>query len=335
MKPTRFRLPRERAIRLASYVESVNEHSASRTDHWHRFGDLSTVRVDAAVSEVEFRAGAGFDSDFERNFRTTRLQELRSELLHRLMGRSTLVRYRKAFASLWREDPPVSLDAAREILGKPLSPHKILAAHYANRLLPHLGHGRGTRYLEIGAGSGYLAALMFRLRAARLLIVDLPEIIPYSFLYLTGRYPEATFVLPNELARSRSEPPPDFLFLAPDQLANVPNASIDIAVNTASFGEMLPEQIGEYFRFLRRVAAPEGLFFTVNRIEKWMSREAGSPDQSVPGRGIPVRFDEYPWATGDRDLYFARSDFHDIVQPNPMLARLCVLERTLTPSASA
>jgi len=325
---TRVALQKEGADRLAEYLDSSARFAANRTDHWKHFANLSSIRVDLSNSHVELHAGAGFDSEFEHNFRSRSIREIGSEAFRRIAGRSVLATYLAAFKKIWQGTTAIDLDAALKVLGRPASPHKILAAHYANRLLPHLAESRSLCYLEIGAGSGYLAALMYRLRALRLIVVDLPEIIPYSFVYLTQRYPRASYALPNEVARKGKVGSPDFLFLTPDQIDTVPDACVNLSVNTASFGEMLPEQIREYFRFLRRVMAPGGLFFTVNRVEKRMSR-AGEKHGNGE-REIPVRFNEYPWLPGDRNIDFAPSDFHALVQPDPLLSRLCELERRST-----
>lgn len=327
-RSARFQMSADRAERLAVYLETDMRFHVDRTDHWRHYGSLSSIRVDRSTSTVELHAGAGFDSEFEHNFRSRTPREVGSELVRSAAGRSVLAKFRGAFDSIWKGSALLGLDAAQTILGRPMSPHKILATHYANRLLSHLPGPRIVCYLEIGAGSGYLAALMFRLRAIRLVIVDLPEIIPYSFLYLTQRFPEASFRLPNELPHGKGAEAPDILFLAPDQMHEVADDTVDLAVNTASFGEMLPAQILDYFRFLRRVAAPGGLLFTVNRVEKQMNFANDGVGEHGSREGIAVRFRDYPWLPGDRDLYFAPSDFHALVQTEPMLSRLCELERS-------
>ncbi len=58
-----------------------------------------------------------------------------------------------------------------------------------------------------------------------------------------------------------------------------------------------------------------------------MNRESASVSNSVHRRGIPMRFDRYPWLSQDQDLFFGQAPLHAIVQPkNPMLQSLCHLE---------
>jgi SAM-dependent methyltransferase len=316
-----LRLAPDTAARLARYLETAGTAAARRTEHWHHFGGLNSLRVDAARGIVAFQAGAGFDSEYELSFRPYRLREIAASLLRRSGRRDPTTEFRRAFESLHPAAPGLSLTAGAAVLGAPLTAHKTLAIHYANLLLPHLVGGRAWSCLEIGAGSGYLAALIRHLRPGRLVIVDLPEILPFSFLTLNRIFPDAPFRLPHETGNFDADPADRCMyFLTADQAASIPSGSVDLAVNTASFGEMLPEQIAAYFALLRRCARADGLFFTSNRVEKWMKRPAADADP------IAIRFEDYPWLPGDRDVFYGLSDFHARVQPeNPVYSRLCRL----------
>ena len=65
------------------------------------------------------------------------------------------------------------------------SPHAIIAQHYMRILRDY----PARTYLEIGAGTGYLAAMVREAWEARVFIIDLPEILPLGFLYLHTRVP--------------------------------------------------------------------------------------------------------------------------------------------------
>jgi SAM-dependent methyltransferase len=265
---------------------------AKRSDHWRHYGARNHVRVqrDCAIAS----AGAGFDSEYELNFRRPTLKESAGRIVRSMLRRSDLDRTRKAYEALWSEPP-----AAAE------SPHAVIAQHYMRILSPYPARA----YLEIGPGTGYLAALVREIWAASVVIIDLPEILPLGFLYLHTRFPQATFALPGEPG------PADFTFLTSGDA--VPADSVDLAVNTASFGEMTPETVVRYFDVLRRVLKPGGLFFTVNREEKVMD-------------GRPVRFVEYPWSPRDVDISSGRSEMHQLVQQNRMLMRLTRLAKCAT-----
>ncbi len=282
-----IKLAQEVADRLGRFLEQ--KRSATRSDHWRYFGGLNRVRVEGCCAIV--RAGAGFDSEYELNFRRPTLKERAGRILRSVLRRSDLDKSREAYETLWSEPP-----AAAE------SPHAVIAQHYMRILCSY----SARTYLEIGPGTGYLAALAREAWASNVVIIDLPEILPLGFLYLHTRFPEATFALPGE------QGPADFTFATSGEA--VSSDSVDIAVNTASFGEMTTETVAAYFTVLRRVIKPGGLFFTVNREEKVMD-------------GRPVRFAEYPWSAGDIDLLSEPSKMHRLVQENRMLMRLTRLAK--------
>jgi SAM-dependent methyltransferase len=280
----RIRLAREVANRLAAFL--AVDRSAARTDHWRHYGSLNSIRIEGDCALVD--GGAGFDSEYELNFRRRSIREATMHLVRAALGRSDVHRIRAAYQQLWSETAPATR-----------SPHEVVAQHY----MKLLGQAHVGAYLEIGAGTGYLAALAHQAWNASVTIIDLQEILPFGFLYLHTRFPRATFALPNERG------PATFTFLTDGGALR--DDSIDLAVNTASFGEMNTKTIEQYFLLIRRVLRPGGRLFTVNREEKVMD-------------GLPIRFADYPWLPGDADYFFELSRLHAAIQPqNRMLARLC------------
>lgn len=276
------------AERLKRFLQHGS--SAIRSDHWVYYGKRNHVRIENDCAIVS--AGGGFDSEYELNFRRPTLKERAGACLRRFRGRSDLYRYRDAYRALWSTQPE-----------RAHSPHQIIAQHYMRFLEKYPARS----YLEIGAGTGYLAARVHQAWKASITIIDLPEILPFTFLYLHTRFPQVPFALPDEPG------PGKFTFLTRGD--DIADNSIDLAVNTASFAEMRKEAISNYFRMLRRAVKPAGLLFTVNREEKWMD-------------GAPIRFADYPWSSRDQDLLSGPSALHQMTQPqNPMLMRLCRLAR--------
>jgi hypothetical protein len=314
-----LQLAPESAARLAEFLRWRQPHAAI-TAHWQHFADLNRIEIGGDGTRIAVHAGPGFDSDYELNFRGRSAREFAVLAANTLRGRNDDIRFDRALQRLWGRNAAALRQQAARVLGQPLTAHKTLAAHYAGRLLPHLSQRPEHCYLEIGPGTGYLAALMRAARPGPLVLVDIPEILPFSFLYLHRLFPAAAYRLPHEIAETGLRIASDGMyFLTPAQLALVPPQCADLAVNTASFGEMLPQQIAAYFDFLRVALKRDGLFFTANRVEKWMA-EPGAD------REIPVRFEDYPWRPADRDVFCALSDFHEIVQPeSPIFTRLCHL----------
>jgi hypothetical protein len=314
----KLQLARDTVQRLARYIQSVRP-DAPRTDHWRHYGAMNSVTAVQDSSSVIFTAGPGFDSDYELTFRRRSVREICGSLWRKFAGSDPAARWSAAFVKIWRGESPVSLEAAAAVLGAPLTAQKIIAAHYANLLLPHLAPRNDFFYLEIGPGSGYLAALIHHYRPGPMVLIDLADILPFSFLTLHRIFPADTFFLPNEARSPVAITGRNMVFLTSAQTGAVPDDCADLSVNTASFGEMLPEQIHAYFSLLRRAGKPTGLFFTSNRVEKWMKRPG------IAGDDIPIRFEEYPWLPADQDVFFRLSEFHALVQPDPVYSRLCRL----------
>jgi hypothetical protein len=270
----RLRIQSDTAARLRQYLDAPPE--AVRSEHWKRLGAMNQVAVEG--SEVLLRGGAGFDAEYEFHFRGASLRNRVSALL--------------------RRDPV--LDNLHALL-PPGTISDGLAQHY----LSTIGVDTVSDYLEIGAGGGSLAALMRSTFGCNVTIVDLPEVLPMSFLRLHLDFPDVPFALPHE------DHAATFRFLAPDQVDCIPDESIDLAVNTSSFQEMLPGEIAKYFALARRALTRDGLFFCSNREEKILD-------------GRPVRFDEYPW--GAHEVLFDRHcELHAKAGVAPVRMRLCKL----------
>jgi len=322
----RLQLPGSSAQRLAGFLRSRSSN-VMRSGHWRHFSSLNHVDSDPASGIVEFSAGAGFDSSYELNFRKRTFAEACARLWLDIRRANPDTLFSQAFFRLWKDKPTVDAQAAEVVLRQPMTAHKFLAAHYANLILPALPVAANTTYAEIGPGAGYLASLIYHHRPGRLILIDLPEILPYSFLLLHRLFPDHPFLLPNELEGNPVRLPEEgFVFMTSDQADQLPDQCVDIGVNTASFGEMLPDMVAHYFSLLRRTTRADGLFFTCNRVEKWMSNEDRASESVARQFGHPMRFDDYPWLPRDYDVFYGKSEFHDLVQPqNPMMHRLCQL----------
>jgi hypothetical protein len=146
--------------------------------------------------------------------------------------------------------------------------------------------------LEIGPGTGLLAlALRQLIPNCTLVLVDLPEILPFSSVLLSLAFPQArTYMLgengggPADLERY------DFLFLTPAAAQAIPRQSVDLAANTDSMQEMEAQTIRGYFELLRRVLRGPRLFYSSNRIEKCIGERI-------------TRLADYPYAANDRHLF--------------------------------
>lgn len=166
---------------------------------------------------------------------------------------------------------------------RPTAPLTLLRyAAYLNTLAPYLE--RPQRSVEIGAGAGLLSLGLRRLFGVQAVIVDLPEMLAVVYAVLAHFEGEENVALPNEAGRGL--PDTGFVLLVPSQAELIPDASVQIAVNTSSFQEMTYAAIGHYFDLVERVLTPRGLFYCVN--EETCSKVEGEP----------IEFRRYPWREG-------------------------------------
>lgn len=156
--------------------------------------------------------------------------------------------------------------------------------------LERLRAARSPTVLEIGGGFGGLAYHLKRLLPqARYLIVDLPESLVFSCIYLSTLFPDDSNVLatsPDFISRSMDRP--GFTFIPNHFCPRLRDREIrvDLAINTLSMSEMLESQVREYCSLIRRLITPDGAFFEQNQD----NRHLGLLDvRSIVGTFFPAR----------------------------------------------
>jgi hypothetical protein len=180
------------------------------------------------------------------------------------------------------------------------------AQYHLGCVAPHLpkeirSSARRFSSIEIGPGTGLLAlAIKQLLPNSALVLVDLPETLVFSSIFLTMALPEKRFLFLDGFERKPdSWPEHDFTLLTPEAARRLPSAAFDLGWNTDSMQEMELTAIRDYFTLLRRLLRPSALFYSSNRVEKWI------------GAGT-TRIADYPYAAGDRDLFSRENIFmHD------------------------
>jgi len=136
--------------------------------------------------------------------------------------------------------------------------------------------GRTPYLVEIGGGFGGLAYHLSKLiPQARIVIVDLPESLVFSSLYLSLLLPQRAHVY----ASAESDEPlvpdapgctflPNYLF---DRLLQT-GAKFDLAINTLSMSEMEAAQVDYYCDGLNQLLTDDGVFFEQNHNNKTVGR---------------------------------------------------------------
>lgn len=129
--------------------------------------------------------------------------------------------------------------------------------------------GKNPLILEIGAGFGGLAYhLKGLVPRGRFVLVDLPESLLFSAIYLMTLFPDQRNVLvtsPETIARDLGEP--GFTFVPNHFCHRLPDSGmrVDLAINTLSMSEMLEGQVRAYCALIRECLAPGGVFFEQNQ----------------------------------------------------------------------
>ncbi|XDD52815.1 putative sugar O-methyltransferase [Leptospira sp. WS4.C2] len=200
-----------------------------------------------------------------------------------------------------------------------ISEHIYLHYYYLNIIKDNLKGKKIKRILEIGAGNGNFPSILFHhIAGVSLILIDLPEMVPVSFSYLSTVFPKAKILLPHEIGDDLNQNY-DILLLTTDQLHIVKSDSIDLSINCHSFQEMPNLQITKYFSFIERVLKKGGYFFTANRLEKIpVSDKAFTEEQP----DLPNRFHLYPWKKNATVLVNEVSRFTRLVQLDGIGIRL-------------
>lgn len=167
------------------------------------------------------------------------------------------------------------------------------------------------RILEIGGGNGNLASIFHYYSKSHITLVDIPSTLLAAIIFLSYVFPNAKMVFPHELSRDKDLNDYHFRFLLPDQTGRLKNESFDLAINNGSFQEMTSDQICEYFNLIYRVLRNGGIFSTLNRVEKFPSKETK-----------PIRFSEYPYTFPYEVLLYEIDPFMKLVQRDSCIHKI-------------
>ncbi len=131
-----------------------------------------------------------------------------------------------------------------------------------------ISKGRPCRILEIGGGYGGLAYYLMKVHSnVHYAIVDIPESLVFSSIYLTTLFPRLAHAeINDERSFELADTPgftfiPNFLF---DGLMTEPAAKFDLVINTLSFNEMTDNQIAYYSQKIKEHLRPAGMCFEHN-----------------------------------------------------------------------
>ena len=197
--------------------------------------------------------------------------------------------------------------------------------YYRNLLIPFLENHNGDVFLEIGPGSGNLPGILANLFTPKIyIIIDLPESLINSYIFLSSKFPNYKYILPNEfnveqLNLKNNYKNTTFIFLIPSQKNLIPDNLVDLSINTHSFQEMNQNIISDYFKLIYRVGKENSLFFCSNRVEKIPTNNNPYTEMQI---SPPNNFYDYPWQKGNENLINEISRLHRIICADAIAIKL-------------
>lgn len=120
------------------------------------------------------------------------------------------------------------------------------------RLLKAMAGRQIKRVVELGAGAGNFAAQFHVFwPKAQYIIVDLPDTMVNSMMFLRATFPEAKWLWLTDETKAIDLPSYDFVFVPVGMEHVLHGMDADLFVNTASLGEMPRATVLHWFKFLQ------------------------------------------------------------------------------------
>jgi len=170
--------------------------------------------------------------------------------------------------------------------------------------LTEISKSRPVKILEIGAGYGALAQFIKSIiPQAKYTIVDIPESLIYSSLYLNLCYPASNHAFAN-LDNEESIKSADFIYVS-NISADTITDSFDLVINTLSMSEMKGEIINYYVDLIKNCwIKNDGIFFEQNQNNKSLGWQ--NAEEVIEKKLVRVNSIRHPLITqGQANLWMA------------------------------
>jgi putative sugar O-methyltransferase len=123
---------------------------------------------------------------------------------------------------------------------------------------------RPITIMEVGSGFGGLAYFLKKiLPNSKIILIDIPESLVFSYIYLATLFPKEEHCLMNMFNQTFSNNI-GFTYVANYNISTLMFKDIDLAINTLSFAEMETTQVLEYCELIKQSLTEEGVLFEQN-----------------------------------------------------------------------
>ena len=342
-----FKLTEDFKDRFKKFLSSDlfrNQPNNSKTDYWNYHSNEIKYTIKNSILNLKGESG-DYIPDKKNSYQF--FSRSIKILIKKIIGLDTaggnsasFMSHKKAFKKIMNENriagyQQVQFDK-KKILARDFSDckkifgfnyvvneHIIRSYYYINILNSYIDLPKTKFIIEIGAGNGNLISLLKNHFNSKCIIdVDLPETLILAIPFLKDLFPNANFLLPNEINNKITKDTLlkyDFIFLTPAQIKLVEENLIDLVINTTSFCEMQESQIAEYINFIQKVCKKDSFFFTTNNVEKIPFEGEKNPDNYKNMK--PNRFFEYPFFDNEI-LIYQICRYTNFVQHSPAYLRL-------------
>jgi SAM-dependent methyltransferase len=266
----------EEALALVNWVaycreKGQNSRDASANDLWKGWLDETFIGFSGS-NKILLHSGHRVPASYHFNNRQKpdnlgRLLKRGISLLKRGVAEPSpeelMARYRRCYPGVKMDTQEV--EWGQDLIRQYLNSHEIyeILRRYAVPLDP----SSLNFVFEIGAGAGMNLALLLRREGCEktgAVICDLPQTMMAGYVFLRSALPDFQIKFPHEFDSTNPIRPSQIQFIVPDQIADLPDDSFDLGINTNSFQEMELETVNDYLAHSARLLSTGGLFISNN-----------------------------------------------------------------------
>ena len=337
MYKIKINLPKENILRIKKFVESnFYKQNYSKSEMWKQFTASSKISFKDDHVVLYGLAGLYF---YKINFLKKIVFKLKKSLKNIIFNETpTYLSNRRAFdltmnskQARGKKQLDFNVKTKHKIFKKfdeikkeksfknfDFGYHETKHYYLLNVLMTHINFDNIDNVLEIGGGSGHFPILInhYHNNIKTYIDVDIPETIIFNICFIMYFFPEKKFLLPNEV-NEKNIYDYNFVYFTPEQINLIKNDTIDLSLNSTSFGEMNKKDISIYFDLIQRSSKNNAYFFNYNRVLKNPEGQDEEKNKNLE----PNIFADYPYKQNEILIYDI-CRWAQMLEKDPMMMRL-------------